>query len=75
MKLLPILFLTLLPIPVQAITWKEFWEPFGYERPYYRNYRVCTERVYYEEYVPGNRWRPGYVRTWSELVTVPCDSY
>ena len=75
MKLLPILFLTLLPIPVQAITWKEFWEPFRYERPYYRNYRVCTERVYYEEYVPGNRWRPGYVRTWSELVTVPCDSY
>ena len=75
MKFLPLLFLTLLPIPVQAITWKEFWEPFRYERPYYRNYRVCTERVYYEEYVPGNRWRPGYVRTWSELVTVPCDSY
>ena len=75
MKFLPLLFLTLLPIPVQAITWKEFWEPFRYERPYYRNYRFCTERVYYEEYVPGNRWRPGYVRTWSELVTVPCDSY
>lgn len=75
MKFLPLLFLTLLPIPVQAITWKEFWEPFRYERPYYRNYRVCTERVYYEEYVPGNRWRPGYVRTWSELVTVTCDSY
>ena len=77
MKFLPILFLTLLPIPAQAITWKEFWEPFTYERPqYYRNYvPLCRERVYYEEYVPGNRWRPGYVRTWSEIITVPCDPY
>ena len=82
MKLLPILFLALLPIQAKAITWEEFWSPFTTERVYVREYPVyrryvpmCDRRVYHEEYVPGNPWRPGYVRTWSELVTVPCDSY
>ena len=82
MKLLPILFLTLLPIPAQAITWEEFWAPFATERvyirerPVYRRYiPMCTERVWHEEYVPGNYWRSGYVRTWSELVKVPCVPY
>jgi hypothetical protein len=78
MKLLPIFFLTFLPIPAQAITWKEFWEPFVYERPYY-NYReyisICREHIVHEEYIPGNRWRSGYVRRWTEVVRVPCDPY
>jgi len=81
MKFLPILFLTLLPIPAQAITWKEFWEPFANAETHYHHrhyhhkhyYAVCTERVYYEEYVPGNYWRSGYVRRWYETVTVSCD--
>ena len=76
MKLIPIFLLALLPIPAQAITWKEFWEPFTYERPYYRDYTpMCRERVIHEEYVPGNRWRSGYVRRWTEVVRVPCYDY
>jgi hypothetical protein len=82
MKLLPILLLALIPVPAQAITWQEFWEPFRTERvyirerPVYRRYvPMCTERVWHEEYVPGNYWRQGYVRTWSEIITVPCDPY
>jgi hypothetical protein len=76
MKLLPIFFLTFLPIPVQAITWDQFWAPFAYDRPYYREYiPACRERIIREEYVPGNRWRSGYVRRWTEVVRVPCDPY
>ena len=75
MKLLPILFLPFFSLPAQAITWGEFWAPFTYDRPYYapRYYEpVCRRRVYREEYVPGDRWNPGYVRRWSEVVRVPC---
>lgn len=76
MKLLPILLLPFFSLPAQAITWEQFWEPFTYERPYYREYiRMCRERVFHEEYVPGNRWRSGYVRRWTESVRVPCDNY
>ena len=77
-KLLGILFVVSLPSSVQAITWKEFWEPFRDDPPryyYQREYiprRYCDQKIYHEEYVPGNRWRPGYVRTWSEWVRVPC---
>jgi hypothetical protein len=78
MKLLPIFFLTFLPIPAQAITWDQFWAPFAYDRPYIYERRytpLCNRRVYYEDYVPGNYWRSGYVRRWSEIVRVPCDEY
>jgi|DEB0MinimDraft_6_1074348.scaffolds.fasta_scaffold02873_3 hypothetical protein len=77
MKFLPIILLLIFPIPSYAITWKEFWEPFTSDTPHYhRHYSpLCRERVYYEEYIPGNRWRPGYVRTWSEIIIVPCDEY
>lgn len=40
----------------------------GYE---YRS-RTCYKDVYREEYIPGNRWRSGYVRTWTEQVSIPC---
>ena len=75
MKLLPFFLLPFLSLPAQAITWEEFWKPFSYDRPYYapRYYEpLCRKRIYHEEYVPGNRWRSGYVRTWSEIVRVPC---
>ena len=81
MKLLPILFLPFLSLPAQAITWEEFWRPFSYNSPYVYGRRyvpyvpLCNRRVYYEEYVPGNYWRSGYVRRWSELIRVPCDEY
>ena len=33
---------------------------------------TCIKRVYREEYVPGTRSRPGYVRRYTERVKVPC---
>ena len=76
MKLLSIFLLTFFPISAQAITWKEFWEPFANAEDdyhYHRHYYViCKERIYHEEYVPGNSWRSGYVKKWYETVTVPC---
>ena len=68
-----VLLLPFVTLPANAITWKEFWEPFE-QRVYYRE-PICTEVVYREEYVPGNRWNPGYVRTWRERVRVPCSIY
>jgi len=76
MKFLTILFLTLTPMSAQAITWKEFWEPFRSERHYHYHPRyipMCDVKVYREEYVPGNRWNRGYVRTWTEWERVPCE--
>jgi len=77
-KFLLLLPLTFLPLPVKAITWGEFWAPFTYDRGYYappvQYYEpMCRRRIYHEEYVPGDRWNPGYVRRWTEWVVVPCD--
>ena len=35
--------------------------------------RSCTRNEYREEYVPGNQSSPGYVKSWTETVEVPCD--
>jgi hypothetical protein len=73
-----LLTLTLLTIstPAQAITWREFWEPFGRDEHHHHHYReyspMCHERIVREEYVPGGRWRSGYVRRWVEWVYIPC---
>jgi len=77
MKPLLVLFISLFSLPAQAITWGEFWEPFRTERHYHyhRPYiPMCDVRVYREEYIPGNRWRRGYVRTWTEWERVPCEN-
>ncbi len=34
--------------------------------------RTCTRNEYREEYVPGTRRNPGYVKSWEETVEVPC---
>ena len=34
--------------------------------------RTCTRNEYREEYVPGTRKNPGYVKRWEETVEVPC---
>jgi len=34
--------------------------------------RTCTRNEYREEYVPGTRKNPGYVKQWEETVEVPC---
>lgn len=78
-KFLLLLPLTFLPIPVEAITWNEFWRPFRYERsyPYYVNQYepLCTRRITHKEYIPGDYWRPGYTRTTYEVIRVPCYTY
>ncbi len=34
--------------------------------------RTCTKNEYREEYIPGTRKDPGYVKKWEETVEVPC---
>tara|TARA_Y100001968_G_scaffold222611_1_gene205345 strand:+ start:1017 stop:1403 length:387 start_codon:yes stop_codon:yes gene_type:complete len=34
--------------------------------------RTCTRNEYREEYIPGTRKDPGYVKHWEETVEVPC---
>ena len=34
--------------------------------------RTCTRNEYREEYIPGTRQDPGYVKKWEETVEVPC---
>ena len=46
-----------------------------YADEYQRGYsssRTCTRNEYREEYVPGTRRDPGYVKKWEETVEVPC---
>ena len=38
--------------------------------------KTCYRETYREEYIPGTKKDPGYVRTFSELLEVPCqDDY
>ncbi len=53
-----------LPFPVIA----------GEYQPGYASSRSCTRNEYREEYVPGNQTSPGYVKSWTESVEVPCDT-
>jgi len=73
-----LLLLPFVSFPASAITWNQFWRPFEngayYRSPVYYA-PVCTEVFYREEYIPGNNWRPGHVRTWRERVRVPCYDY
>ena len=34
--------------------------------------RICYKEVYREEYTPGTRNNPGYVRRWTDKVRTPC---
>ncbi len=43
-------------------------------QPGYTTIRTCTRSEYREEYVPGTQQNPGYVRSWTESVEVPCNS-
>ena len=38
----------------------------------YSNQRTCFKTEYREEYVPGTQEDPGYVRSWTDTVEVPC---
>ena len=34
--------------------------------------KTCTRNEYREEYIPGTRNDPGYVKKWEETIEVPC---
>ena len=34
--------------------------------------KTCYRETYREEYVPGTRKDPGFIRTYNELIEVPC---
>ena len=36
--------------------------------------KTCYRETYREEYIPGTREDPGFIRTFSELIEVPCRS-
>ena len=40
----------------------------------YASSGMCSTSEYREEYVPGNKKSPGYVKIWNEAVQVPCTS-
>ena len=44
----------------------------GYSRPGGVKERTCYKEVYREEYVPGTRRNPGYIRRWTDKKKVPC---
>ncbi len=46
----------------------------GEYQPGYSSSRTCTRDEYREEYVPGTKNSPGYVKSWSETIEVPCNS-
>ncbi len=39
----------------------------------YSHDQTCYEERYGEEYVPGTRKNPGYIRSYYETVAVPCE--
>ena len=41
-------------------------------QPGFSSSRTCTRNEYREEYIPGTRRDPGYVKKWEETVEVPC---
>ena len=37
--------------------------------------RTCTRNEYREEYIPGTRRNPGYVKHWEETIELPCPNH
>ena len=40
----------------------------------YSSSRTCLKTEYREEYVPGTRQNPGYIKTYNETYEVPCNN-
>ncbi len=66
MKILLIPLLLLATLPVQA---RDYSQSGGSRQT------TCIKKVYREEYVPGTRKNPGYVRRYTERVKVPCNRH
>ncbi len=43
-------------------------------QPGYSATRTCVRNEYREQYIPGTKDSPGYVKSWSETIEVPCES-
>ena len=65
--LLTILLSLTFPDSSKAITWKEFWEPFGKPQPR-QVYTICKKEIYYEQYNPER----GNTKRWIEVKQIPC---
>ena len=63
MKILLASLVALTPIAAVADEYQE-----GYSLT-----RTCTKTEYREEYVPGTMDSPGYVKSWTDTIEVPCD--
>ena len=48
-------------------------EAAGFSRPGGVKERKCYKEVYREEYIPGTKRNPGYVRRWTDRRRVPCN--
>tara|TARA_Y100001970_G_C13705216_1_gene589172 strand:- start:32 stop:430 length:399 start_codon:yes stop_codon:yes gene_type:complete len=46
----------------------------GEYQPGYSKSQSCVRNEYREEYIPGDENSPGYVKTWTDKVKVPCNS-
>ena len=46
----------------------------GQSQSGYSEQRTCLKTEYREEYVPGTRENPGYIKTYNETYEVPCDN-
>ena len=44
-----------------------------YQKGYASSSR-CTKTQYREQYFPGTANEPGYVKSWNEVLEIPCDS-
>jgi hypothetical protein len=56
--------------PAQSSRWNAV--PVRSEQVGYAASDACFRDEYREQYVPGTRDTPGYVKTWSETVAIPC---
>ena len=56
---------TLLLLPTPILAQNRSQRGYSYDQR-------CYENIYREEYIPGTRRNPGYVRRRSERVEVPC---
>ena len=77
MRLIVVLVMMLNVPSANALTWREFWEPFTEHshtyHPRIRNKVVtCYKHIRYEEYIAGNSHSSGYVRHHHEKYKIPC---
>ena len=82
MKLLLASLIALTPVPSLADNFvqdipreNEIWrEQSQQQQTGFSRTKTCYRTEYREEYVPGTREDPGFIRTFNELIEVPCRS-